>query len=82
MEAEDQEHEEMLEKRKRDVGTYAQYSALGFQMFVIIGVFAYIGYRIDEKKQSATPLFTAFFSLAGVFISLYLIIRSIKKNKS
>ncbi|WP_256014359.1 AtpZ/AtpI family protein [Desertivirga xinjiangensis] len=71
--------EDMLKKRKRDVSTYAKYSAMGFQMFGIICAFTYAGYRLDSSRQMDTPLFTAFFSLLGVFISLYLVIRSIKK---
>lgn len=71
--------ENNLKKRKRDVSTYAKYSAMGFQMFAIIGAFAYAGYRLDNSRKMESPLFTAFFSLLGVFIALYLVIRSIKK---
>ncbi|EOR92716.1 hypothetical protein ADIARSV_4228 [Arcticibacter svalbardensis MN12-7] len=67
---------------KKALNSYAYYSGLGFQMIAVIGVFTFIGYKIDETKSSATPIFTAFFSLAGVFASLYLVIRSVKKNKS
>lgn len=68
--------------RKRALNSYAFYSGVGFQMLAVIGVFAFIGYKIDESRDSVTPLFTAFFSLAGVFISLYIVIRSVKNNKS
>ncbi|WP_423146960.1 AtpZ/AtpI family protein [Rubrolithibacter danxiaensis] len=61
---------------------YIRYSAAGFQMIVIIGVFTFIGYKIDENRSSETPLFTAGFSLLGVFIALYQVIRSISNNKS
>jgi hypothetical protein len=76
------EQDKPVEKRKSLLGSYAQYSAMGFQMFVIIGVFTYAGYKIDENRQAKTPLATAFLSLAGVFIALYVIVRSIKKMKS
>ena len=65
---------------KKALNSYAFYTGMGFQMIGVIGVFAYIGYKIDEDRGSKTPLFTAFFSLAGVFISLYLIIRSVKRR--
>jgi len=65
-------------RRKWDMGNYAKYSAMGFQMFAVIAIFAYIGYYIDEKRGAKQPLFTAFLSLIGVFASLYLVIRSIK----
>lgn len=70
-----------FKQNKKMIANYMQYSALGFQMFAIIGVFAFIGYTIDEKQNSTTPLYTAFFSLAGVFIALYHVIRSLKKIK-
>jgi hypothetical protein len=77
-----EEHEDKsIKRRKGLMNSYAQYSAMGFQMFLIIGGFTYAGYKIDESRQSETPLFTAFLSLAGVFIALYLVIRSIKKMK-
>jgi Mn2+/Fe2+ NRAMP family transporter len=82
MQTEEPEENSEFEKRKKDVNAYVQYSAMGFQMFAVIAVFAFIGYKIDESKQMQTPLYTAFFSLAGVLASLYLIIRSIKKLNS
>jgi len=67
-----------LSKEKKYFSAYAKYSAIGFQMFAVIAVFAFIGYKIDEHQNSKTPLWTAFLSLAGVFCALYLVIRSIK----
>lgn len=67
---------------KAPLNNYAYYSGLGFQMMAVIGVFAFIGYKIDQNRPGGTPLYTAFLSLAGVFISLFLVIRSVKKNKS
>jgi hypothetical protein len=47
-------------------------------MIVIIGLFAFAGYKIDEATQHDTKWVTAALSLAGVFISLYIVIRSVK----
>ena len=80
--AEEEKGREPLTKRKGLLNSYARYSAMGFQMFVIIAAFTYAGYKIDENRQSETPWATALLSLAGVFISLYIIIRSIKNLKS
>lgn len=71
-----------LSNRKKVLNSYAYYTGIGFQMIAVIGIFTFIGNRIDNSRNASTPLFTAFFSLAGVFISLYLVIRSVKKNKS
>lgn len=76
------------EKQKRhnlpdnkSMSRFMYFSGMGFQMIAIIGVFAYIGHKIDESKGSEKPVFTAIFSLLGVGISLYSVIKSIVKNK-
>jgi hypothetical protein len=61
------------------VNAYAKYSSLGFQMIAIIGVFTYAGLKIDESANHQVKWVTAILSLAGVFISLYLVIVSLKK---
>ncbi len=57
---------------------YAKYIGMAFQMLVIIGIFTYIGYKIDDSAQHDTKWVTATLSLVGVFISLFIVIRSIK----
>jgi len=64
---------------ERPLNAYVKYSGLGFQMIAIIGVFAYAGYKIDESAQHEVRWVTAMLSLAGVFISLYIVIVSLKK---
>jgi hypothetical protein len=59
---------------------YAKYSALGFQMIAIIGIFAYAGYRIDASAHHDVQWVTAAMSLAGVFISFYVIFKAIKSK--
>lgn len=77
----DSENKQAKEPVKSSLSNYARFSAMGFQMFAIIGVFTYAGYKIDQHRKSDTPLITAFLSLAGVFIALYLVIRSVKNQK-
>ena len=59
-------------------GSYIKYSGIGFQMITIIGIFTYAGYKIDEAAHHNTKWVTAALSLTGVFISLYVVIRSVK----
>ncbi|MDB5142881.1 MAG: AtpZ/AtpI family protein [Mucilaginibacter sp.] len=61
------------------LNAYAKYSSLGFQMIAIIGVFTYAGYKIDESAHHQVKWVTAALSLTGVFISLYIVIVSLKK---
>jgi hypothetical protein len=56
------------------------YTSIAFQMIAIIGVFAFAGYKIDEAMPvtTATKWVTALYVIIGVFISLYIVIRSVK----
>jgi len=70
---------EQDENDRNPLNAYAKYSGLGFQMIAIIGVFTYAGYKIDEAAQHQVRWATAALSLTGVFISLYIVIVSLKK---
>ncbi|TSD62659.1 AtpZ/AtpI family protein [Inquilinus sp. KBS0705] len=62
----------------KEVSAYGKYTGMAFQMIVIIGLFSYAGYKIDEATHHSTKWVTAVLSLAGVFISLFIVIRSVK----
>lgn len=64
---------------ERPMNAYVKYSGLGFQMIGIIGVFAFAGYKIDESAHHQVRWVTAILALVGVFISLYIVIVSLKK---
>lgn len=70
---------EIDENEGRSVNAYVKYTGMGFQMIVIIGLFTYAGYKIDESAHHSVKWVTAILSLTGVFISLYLVIVSLKK---
>lgn len=57
---------------------YIKYTGIAFQMIVIIGALSFIGYEIDKRTGHTTQWVTAIFSLSGVFISLYLVIKAVK----
>ena len=57
---------------------YLKYSGMAFQMIAVIGVFTYVGFKIDEGAHHTTKWVTAVLSLTGVFISLYVVIRAVK----
>lgn len=63
---------------KRPLNNYAKFTGIAFQMVAIIGVFAFAGYKIDEAASHRVKWVTAALSLAGVFISLYIVIKSVK----
>jgi ATP synthase protein I len=70
---------EQDENGNSPMSAYAKYSSVGFQMIAIIGLFTYAGYKIDQSANHQTKWVTAILSLLGVFISLYIVIVSLKK---
>ena len=58
---------------------YLKFTGMGVQMLVTIGLFTYAGYKIDEAAHHTAKWVTAVLSLTGVFVSLYLVIRSLKE---
>ena len=67
-----------IDDTKKAVTNYAKFVGVAFQMMVIIGAFTYAGYKIDEGAGHQTKWVTATLSLIGVFISLFIVIRSLK----
>lgn len=72
---------EDMKGKKKALNNYAYYSGIGFQMIAIIGIFAFIGHKLDEWQSTKMPVYTAGLCLVGVFASMYLIIKSLKKDK-
>ncbi|EHQ28116.1 AtpZ/AtpI family protein [Mucilaginibacter paludis] len=62
----------------KPINNYAKYSSIGIQMIVIIGVFSFAGYEIDQHAAHKIQWVTALLSLTGVFVSLYIVIKSLK----
>ena len=65
---------------KKLATNFAKYSGIAFQMLATIGIFSFIGYKIDQNRDSSKMIFTAIFGLVGVIISLISVIRSLNKN--
>jgi len=61
-----------------EASNLAKFTGIAFQMIAIIGIFSFAGYKIDEAYHHNVKWVTAALSLTGVFISLYVVIRSVK----
>lgn len=61
-----------LNKGLQDFG---KYSALAFQMIIIIGVMTWLGVKLDKIFGLTTPVFTIILSLLGVFAGIYTAIK-------
>ncbi|UOR04433.1 AtpZ/AtpI family protein [Hymenobacter aerilatus] len=59
----------------------AKYSGLGFQMLGIIGVFTFIGIKLDDYLNTKKPWWTVAFVLVGVISAMYQVIRSVTQDK-
>lgn len=68
------------EDKKKSISNFAKYSSISFQMIAIIGVFAFIGFKIDTKRNAKTPIVTAAMSLVGVAVAMYQVVKQLNKN--
>jgi F0F1-type ATP synthase assembly protein I len=69
-----------MDDKKKQVNSFARYSSISFQMLATIGVFAFIGYKLDEYNHTKAPIYTAILSLLGVIISLYQVVKQLNKK--
>jgi F0F1-type ATP synthase assembly protein I len=67
------------EIKRKQVGSYARYTGLFFQMFVIIGVFAYVGSWLDDRQGTKQPYYTAALALIGVVIAIYQVLKEVNQ---
>lgn len=70
----------MIDPKNKPTPNYIKYSGIAFQMLATIGVFVFIGYKIDEYQGVENFIFTAVLGIVGVAASLYLVIRSLNKD--
>lgn len=67
---------------RRQVNNFAKYTGMAFQMLVTIGLFTFIGYKIDENQPQNKSIYTAMLGFLGVIVSLYMVIRSLTKREN
>ena len=61
---------------------YLKYSNMAFQMAITIGLFVFVGYELDKYFALKQPICTIVFSLLGVALALYSVIKDfIKPDK-
>jgi general stress protein CsbA len=62
---------------RNPLASYARYSALAFQMGIIIAAGAFGGYFTDEWLNFRVPVFTILLSLGAVAGAIWLLIKEI-----
>lgn len=66
--------------KKKPFEAYIKYSGLAFQMAATIVVFVFIGKFADQYFDNEKPVLIAVSSLIGVFLSIYNLVREVKKS--
>lgn len=69
------------DKEKRPpLESYARYSALAFEMFAIIGLGIYGGYKLDQWLKLSVPVFTVLMSIISVGAAIYTAVKDLLKK--
>lgn len=66
---------------KKQLNSYAKYSAMGIQMAAIITGGVLGGIYLDKWLALSFPIFTLFLTLLGVFLAIYYFIKDVIKKK-
>ncbi len=70
--------EDEVNEDKKALTSYAKYIGVAFQMMAIIGLSAFIGYKIDAYYNHEVQWVTALTCVLGVCLSIYQTIRQLK----
>ncbi|MEX0983127.1 MAG: AtpZ/AtpI family protein [Bacteroidales bacterium] len=60
---------------------YIRYTGMGFQMLAVIGLFTWVGIKLDEKWSLEKPVFTAILAMIGVIIGIYSALKDFIQKK-
>jgi hypothetical protein len=66
-------------RKQSPSNSYLKYSGLAFQLLGVIGVFGWLGYRLDQYLGLALPAFTLIFGFLAFGGMMYQIYRSINR---
>ena len=67
------------DKQQKAMRDYARYSGIGFQMIAIILLGVFGGIELDKLVMYKFPIFTLIFTLTGVGLSMYVVIKEFLK---
>ncbi|WP_298740108.1 AtpZ/AtpI family protein [uncultured Chitinophaga sp.] len=58
-----------------------RYAGLAFQMMATLGLAIFVGYKIDQRTGWPFPVFMIIFSLLGLTLLLWQIIKDTRRNE-
>lgn len=68
-------------KKPLDNLSMMRYASMGTQMIVIMALFTFGGYKLDQWFHTKIPFITIIMSLLGVVVALYLAVKDLLKKK-
>ncbi|WP_083867530.1 AtpZ/AtpI family protein [Fulvivirga imtechensis] len=69
-------------KEPKRYNSYIKYSGLAIQMAVSIYFGHLLGQYLDQKTGNASELYSKIFTLVAVFLSIFMVIRTVIKSNS
>ena len=69
-------------KKLKTYNSYLKYGSLGLQLLAGIGVFGWLGYKLDQYLNLKYPVFTLVLGFAAFGGMMYLVYRSINRDNS
>jgi hypothetical protein len=67
-------------KKLKTYNSYLKYSSLAFQLLAAIGVFGWLGYKLDQYLQIKFPAFMLLLGFAAFGGMMYQVYRSINRD--
>ncbi|MEZ5104241.1 MAG: AtpZ/AtpI family protein [Draconibacterium sp.] len=69
------------QNRKSGFDNFIRYSGLGFEMMIIIGIFTFLGYKIDQWMENDFNGFTLGLMIFSVILAIIHATRGLLKKK-
>jgi F0F1-type ATP synthase assembly protein I len=71
----------LQEKKRNSNKLLLRYAGLAFQMMATLGLAVFVGYKIDQRTGWSFPVFMIIFSLLGLTLLLWQIIKDTRRNE-
>ncbi|MFO7615626.1 MAG: AtpZ/AtpI family protein [Bacteroidales bacterium] len=68
-----------LDRARKSLREYARYSNLAFKLIAVVLAAFFIGMLMDKWLNINFPIFTLVFSVGGLILTLYLLIKDLLK---
>lgn len=66
-------------KRGKQLKQVAVLSGIAFQLAIITGIGAFIGYKLDERFSTKEPIYTILGTFIGFALAMYGVVKQVNK---